>query len=201
MADLPDRNGVARALHPWLGPVTVEEFTRLSGGASKETWSFDAIGADGTRTGLILRRDPPGQARRSQACSTGRQRPSASRMTRVCRCRRCCSASARLSFGAAGMIMRRVEGETIARRILRDDEYAQARGVLVGQLGQFAAGLHAQDVPTFFLRPDPLAGLREQLDAFGRPSEVFELALAALAAAPPPRASRCCCTATSGSAT
>ena len=82
--------------------------------------------------------------------------------------------------------MRRVEGETIARRILRDDEYAPARGVLVGQLGRFAAVLHGQTVPTFFPGPDPLAGLREQLDAFGRPSEVFELALAELVANPPP---------------
>ena len=61
MADLPDRNGVAHSLRPWLGAVTVENFTRLSGGASKETWSFDAIGADGSSTGLILRRDPPGR--------------------------------------------------------------------------------------------------------------------------------------------
>jgi Phosphotransferase enzyme family/Domain of unknown function (DUF6285) len=86
--------------------------------------------------------------------------------------------------------MRRVEGETIARRILRDDEYAVARDVLVGQLGQFAAGLHAQIVPTFFPRPDPLAVLREQLDAFGRPSEVFELAMAELAASQPPARER-----------
>jgi hypothetical protein len=46
--------------------------------------------------------------------------------------------------------------------------------------------LHAQIVPTFFPQPDPLAGLRDQLDAFGRPSEVFELAMAELAASPPP---------------
>jgi aminoglycoside phosphotransferase (APT) family kinase protein len=92
------------------------------------------------------------------------------------------------AFGGAGMIMRRVEGETIARKILRDDEYAPARDVLVGELAQFAAGLHAATVPTYFPRPDPLVGLREQLDAFGRPSEVFELAMAELGAtAPPPR--------------
>jgi Ser/Thr protein kinase RdoA (MazF antagonist) len=83
-------------------------------------------------------------------------------------------------------VMRRVPGETIARRILRDEKYARARGMLVRQLAQFAAGLHALDAPVFFPRPDPLAGLREQLDEFGRPSEVFELALAELSASPPP---------------
>ena len=150
MADVPDRNEVARTLRRWLGPVTIEEFTRLSGGASKETWSFDAIGADGTRTGLILRRDPAGPAGRARRARPGSGGHHASRTTPACRCRRCCSASPRLPSAPPGMIMRRVEGETIARRILRDDEYAPARGVLVGQLGRFAAVLHAQTVPTFF---------------------------------------------------
>ena len=187
MADAPDGNEVARPLRRWLGPVTVGEFTRLSGGASKETWSFDAIGADGTRTGLILRRDPPGRPgepgvvdREAAALTTAHAAglPVPEMLFSF----------SEIAFGAAGMIMRRVEGETIARRILRDDEYAAARRVLVGQLGEFAAALHAQTVPTFFPRPDPLAGLREQLDAFGRPSEVFELAMAELAATqPPPR--------------
>jgi aminoglycoside phosphotransferase (APT) family kinase protein len=165
----------------------VGEFTRLSGGASKETWSFDAIAADGTRTGLILRRDAPGRpgepgaldreaAAISLAHDAGLQVPE-------------------LLFGfsagiggldTAGMIMRRVDGETIARRILRDEEYASARRELVGQLGRFAARLHALDVPVSYPRPDPLASLRDQLDAFGRPSEVFELAIAELSAAGPP---------------
>jgi aminoglycoside phosphotransferase (APT) family kinase protein len=185
MADAPDRNDVARSLRRWIGPVTVGEFTRLSGGASRETWSFDAIGADGTRTGLILRRDPPGRPgepgvvdREAAALSIahGAGLPVPEMLFSF----------TEAAFGGAGMIMRRVEGETIARRILRDDEYAVARDVLVGQLGQFAAGLHAQIVPIFFPRPDPLAVLREQLDAFGRPSEVFELAMAELAASQPP---------------
>jgi hypothetical protein len=84
------------------------------------------------------------------------------------------------------MVMRRVPGETIARRILRDDQYAGARAVLAGQLGRFAAGLHALPPPAGFPAPDPLAALREQLDEFGRPSEVFELALEWLGAHPPP---------------
>ena len=43
--------------------LTVDGVTRLSGGASRETWSFDAVHGDGTVEGLILRRDPPGAAR------------------------------------------------------------------------------------------------------------------------------------------
>ena len=56
-----DERALAAALRGALGPVTVEGLTRLSGGASRETWSFDAVATDGTRTGLVLRRDPPGR--------------------------------------------------------------------------------------------------------------------------------------------
>ena len=39
------------------GDVTVDGLRRLSGGASRETWSFDAT-RDGERVALVLRRDP-----------------------------------------------------------------------------------------------------------------------------------------------
>jgi aminoglycoside phosphotransferase (APT) family kinase protein len=184
-ADL-DGNGLARALTPWVGRgASIEGLTRLSGGASKETWSFDAVGADGARTELVLRRDPPG--RPSEAGAVGRE----ARAISLARdaglpVPELLFSSRGAGLGSAGMVMRRVRGETIARRILREPEYEQARGVLAGELGRFAAGLHALPVPDGFPVPDPLAGIREQLDSFGRPSEVFELALAELAAGPPP---------------
>ena len=65
-------------------------------------------------------------------------------------------------LGSAGLVMRRVPGETIARRILRDDRYAPAREVLIGQLASFAAGLHALKPPADLPAPDPLADLVRQ---------------------------------------
>jgi aminoglycoside phosphotransferase (APT) family kinase protein len=185
-AELPDGNELARALRPFTGPASIEGLTRLSGGASRQTWSFDAAGADGTRTELILRRATPGRppepgavdreaAAITSAHGAGLAVPELLFVTDVA------------GIGPAGMIMRRVPGETIARKILRDDQYSGARPLLVGQLGRFAAGLHALPAPTSFPRPEPLAQLREQLDAFDRPSEVFELAMAWLAAHPPPQ--------------
>jgi aminoglycoside phosphotransferase (APT) family kinase protein len=181
-----DGNRLARALRPVVGPVSVEGLTRLSGGASRETWSFDAVAADGSRTELVLRRDPPGRPSEPGAL----ERESAAIGT---------AASAGLAApevllvsgdgadtGVAGMVMRRVAGETISRRILRDEQYAVARGLLVRQLAEFAAGLHALDVPLALPRPDPVAQLRQQLDSFGRPSEVFELAMDWLVAHPQP---------------
>jgi aminoglycoside phosphotransferase (APT) family kinase protein len=189
-AELPDGNALARALRPFVGGVTIEGFTRLPGGASKETWSFDAVATDGSTTGLILRRDAtgrpsePGAVHREAAAITlaytaGLQAPELFFVSDV------------QGIGPAGMIMRRVDGATIARRILRDDIYAPARGVLVTQLAEFAAGLHGLAVPSRFPQPDPLAQLREQLDTFGKPpsgqrSEVFELAMEWLSAHQPP---------------
>jgi aminoglycoside phosphotransferase (APT) family kinase protein len=181
-----DGNALARALAPWVGRrVSIEGLTRLSGGASKETWAFDAVSPDGARHELVLRRDPPGRPadpgtthREAQALSLAREAGLLVPEMLVM--------SEGAGWDTAGMVMRRVPGETIARRILRDDQYAGARAVLAGQLGRFAAGLHALPPPAGFPAPDPLAALREQLDEFGRPSEVFELALEWLGAHPPP---------------
>jgi aminoglycoside phosphotransferase (APT) family kinase protein len=188
-----DTGLLATALANQLGEVTVEGITRLSGGASRETWAFEAVAADGTRCGLVLRRDPPG--RPSEPGTTGRE----ARAIRAARAAGLAVPEVLVAsdrpdlLGAAGMIMRRVPGETIARRILRDDRYARARDVLVGQVAGFAAGLHALAVPTDLPAPDPLADLRARLDELGadgqiQPSEVFERAFAALARdRPPPR--------------
>jgi hypothetical protein len=55
-----DEAMLAGALHDRLGPVAIKGLTRLSGGASRETWAFDAIRPDGSATELVLRRDPVG---------------------------------------------------------------------------------------------------------------------------------------------
>ncbi len=127
-------------LEPVLGgAVRIDALQRLSGGASRETWSFTANGRD-----LILRRDPPGRPG-----VDGSMRTEADAM-------RACGRAGLLVpdvlvdddgtlLGTAGLVMARVGGETLARRILRDDEFARARAVLVEDLGRFLAGLHAID--------------------------------------------------------
>jgi aminoglycoside phosphotransferase (APT) family kinase protein len=120
-------------------PVEITELQQLTGGASRETWRFRANGEE-----LILRRDPPGRPG-----APGQMRREADVM------RACTRAGLRVPevlldddgalLGTTGLVMRCVPGETIARRILRDDEYAEARTVLVRELGEFLAGLHAID--------------------------------------------------------
>ena len=180
------RDDLAAALRGVLGPVTVEGLTRLSGGASRETWSFDAVGTGGSRSELVLRRDPPGRPGEPGAMSREARVIAAARAAGLAVPEVLLSTAEPALWGTAGLVMRRVAGETIARRILRDAAYRQARKVLVRQVGEFAAGLHALEVPGYLPAPDPMADLRARLAAFEQASPVFELALHTLEAESPP---------------
>jgi len=180
------RDDLAAALRGVLGPVTVEGLTRLSGGASRETWSFDAVGTGGSRSELVLRRDPPGRPGEPGAMSREARVIAAARAAGLAVPEVLLSTAEPDLWGTAGLVMRRVAGETIARRILRDAAYRQARKVLVRQVGEFAAGLHALEVAGYLPAPDPVASLRARLAAFEQASPVFELALRTLEAESPP---------------
>jgi aminoglycoside phosphotransferase (APT) family kinase protein len=81
--------------------------------------------------------------------------------------------------GVSNLVTRRVPGETIARRILRDDRFATARERLVDQLGRAAARTHRidpQTVPGLELA-DALATTRTTLDELGEPHPAFEMAM------------------------
>lgn len=125
-------------------PATILDLSRLSGGASRETWSFRAHGASGEPVDLILRRDPPGRpgppnAMRNEADVIKACSAAGLAVPRVLH------ASVGDELGTDGMVMSRVDGETIVRKILRNDEFATARGVLTHQVAEFMAGLHALD--------------------------------------------------------
>ena len=181
-----DERSLAAVLQEALGTVTVEGLTRLSGGASRETWAFDAIGRGGSRTELVLRRDPPG--RPSEPGTMSRE----ARVIKAARAAGLAVPEVLLSteepdlWGSAGLVMRRVAGETIARRILRDAAYREARKVLVRQVGEFAARLHGLEVLEHLPAADPLADLQARLAGSDQVSPVFELALRTLEAGRPP---------------
>ena len=170
---------LAAAVEASLGPVTIEGLTRLSGGASRETWRLDAVGGDGTRHPLILRRDPPGRPSRPggmtlEALSIRAATAAGLRVPEVL-----AHSEAPSAWETAGLVMRVVDGEALARRILRDDEFAVARDRLTDDCGRFLAGLHAidpADVPGL-PSDDPVDGLRAALALTGDdPFPTFELA-------------------------
>lgn len=169
------------------GPAAIEGLRRESGGASRQTWSFDAVVA-GRRHELILRRDPPitgskGDRERSAALD---------RATEFAVLRAAFLGGAKApevlfemtpadGLGEA-FVMRRVGGTAIARKLLRDPPYARARGKIAGQLGAIIARIHAVDpatLPALDRREaaDHIAGLRGLLDTLNYASPVFELAL------------------------
>jgi aminoglycoside phosphotransferase (APT) family kinase protein len=81
--------------------------------------------------------------------------------------------------GVSNLVTRRVPGETIARRILRDDRFARAREGLADQLGRAAARTHRIDpdaVPGLEL-VDTLDTTRTTLDELGEPHPTFEMAI------------------------
>ena len=179
MSDI-DEAALATALRAALGPVTIEQLTRLSGGASRQTWSFDAVGPGAARTALVLRRDPPGRPGEPGSMSREARAIGAALAAGLAVPEVLLSTDGPELWGSAGLVMRRVDGQTIARRILRDDAYLAARSVLVGQVAAFAAGLHALGPLPGLPEPDPVAELRASYAALGQPSPAFELAFRAL---------------------
>jgi aminoglycoside phosphotransferase (APT) family kinase protein len=166
------------------GEATVAGVRRLSGGASRETWAFDArVGGD--QLALVLRRDPAPDVAGPLARSAEAEVLAAAHAAGVLAPRVRFVLTPEDGLGT-GFVMDRVEGETVARRILRDDAYAAARPRLAAQCGTQAARIHA--VPTGALPPLAALGPREQLDqyravldGFGEPHPAFELGLRRLA--------------------
>jgi aminoglycoside phosphotransferase (APT) family kinase protein len=171
---------------PLPGPVVA--LRRLSGGASQETWSFDVGGE-----GYILRRAPGGVQVEGSRHTLGLANEAL-----VIRAARAAGAAAPEivhvcapsdGLGAA-YIMRRIAGETIARKILRDPEFAEVRPQLAYQCGGLLARIHA--VRTADLPQLAVADACAQLDqyeeiyrSFDDPRPTFELALRLLRARVP----------------
>jgi aminoglycoside phosphotransferase (APT) family kinase protein len=163
-------------------PVELADLRRLTGGASRETWSFTAFPRGGAPRRLVLRRDPP---------STGRPEGMAREAAAIAAAGHAGVAVPRLVdsgtdpavLGAPYLISEHVNGETIARRLLRDPQYASARAGLAAELGRTLARLHSIPVDAVpeLTAADPLEGLRQTYDALGEPLPAIEIALRWLA--------------------
>ncbi len=171
---------LAAGLSAVLGAVEISGLARLSGGASRETWRFEADGRL-----LVVQRQREG-ADRDMAVEVAALRAAAA--ADVPTAAVVASATEANDLGASYMVLAYVEGETIARKILRDSQYEPARRLLPSQLAAALAGIHridAQRVPGL-VADDPLARAVETLDTLGEPHPTFELVLLWLAANRPP---------------
>lgn len=167
----PQTDSLAEALAVALNVESVEGLVRLSGGASRETFRLQADGRP-----LVLQRQRPGYVRDmgvevdvlKAAAGAGVPVPQV-----------VASSLEPSAVGAAYVIVELVEGETIARKILRDAEYATARELLPAQLGEALAKLHSAPVPDIagLVDKDQLDEYREMLAMTGEPHPAFELAI------------------------
>ena len=168
---------VARAVP---GATAAAQVARLSGGASQETWSFRATGP-GLDRALILRRQPDGlemvgkiglETEAALMQAAGRAGVPSPNVVHVL--------TPDDGLGT-GFVMDHVEGETLARKILRDEIFAAVRPKLAFQCGEVLARIHAIATDTL---PDlPVATAVHELDDLyetyrtdGQPRPVFELA-------------------------
>ncbi len=189
------------ARHVGVDAVTVSGLRRLPGGASRETWALDVhYEHDGAHhcLGLVLRRDPAAAATQGQRREEFQLlQAAAAAGVPVPRVRWLADESDTL--GAPFFLMDRIEGETLARRLLRDDAYAQARRVMTEQLGRILAAIHRIDPAQYGLDflARPAAGespAHNELDRFEQifrfiapdPHPAFELAFRWLRQRVPP---------------
>lgn len=130
------------------GATGIASLTRLSGGASQEIWSFDATTA-GDPIPLILRRAPGGH-RDAGRSGTAVALETEAKLIQLAEEVGVPVPPVRYVLTEAdgvgqGFIMDRVPGETLARKILRDEEFAEARPKLARQCGEVLAKLHTVD--------------------------------------------------------
>ncbi|MEU9356652.1 phosphotransferase family protein [Streptomyces sp. NPDC048301] len=159
----------------WGAPVAVEGMRRLSGGASRDTWSLDATTAGGSAQPLILRCDPlvkPSpevMAREAAALSAAAE--AGVPVPRL--------VDHGTGLGRAYLLMERVEGETIPRRLLRDERFAAVRPKLARELGRVLARIHSMPATAVPDLPevDPLDHITSVYREFDDPRPAVELGL------------------------
>lgn len=146
----------------------VTDLVRLTGGASRETWRCDVDGVP-----HIVQRQRAGSLH-DMAVEASILRAAAVQGVRVPPL----VAHVVDDDGVSSLVTRFVPGETIARKILRDDQYAAARERLADDLGRALARVHRipPDSVPGVVELDPLQAYRQRLDELGRPHPAFELA-------------------------
>lgn len=159
-------------------PVDIAGLHQLSGGASRQTWAFEARPRAAPPRRLVLRRDPPGHGRpESMAHEAAVIEAAASVGVPV---------PAMVDhdtddtvLGSPYILTSHVDGEPIPRRLLREPEFDAARATMARELGRVAARIHripVADVP-HLPRRDPMEHLTATYQELGEPLPSLEIGL------------------------
>ena len=180
---------LADVLRPILGDdVVVENLHTLTGGASRTTYSFDAVTA-AERRRLILRSAPVDNRFAGMELEAAVQEAAAEAGAPVPHI--VIASNSVAALGNPFLICDEVAGETIVRRIQRslDDT---GRAALLEQCAQALAAIHrARTDAAGLVERDEVAEWRQRLDELGDTTATFEWAFRWLEAnRPPPSAPR-----------
>jgi aminoglycoside phosphotransferase (APT) family kinase protein len=166
----------------WGPEVEVVGARPLPGGASRESWDVRVRAPGGVERRLILLRDADGQARNpDKNVAVEAAAMTAARIAGV--------PVAEIydygegTVGQAYLLMEHLDGETIPRRLLRDEAYAAVRSGLARCLGKILARIHQVDPDSVpgLPRVDALGQLTGLYQAFGEPRPALEIGLRWLA--------------------
>jgi len=162
-------------------PVEIRDLHPLSGGAVAESWWFDAVTDDVTYEMILRRsRNPHDDA----GVYVSKQTEAEIQMLAITGGVPVPKVHFILDEADAigiGYVMQRIAGETIPRKILRDEKYAGARDMMARQCGEILYRIHVLD-------PGRILGLKQlengrQLEdlfalyqSFDEPRPVFEYA-------------------------
>ena len=167
-----------------LGGGEITNLRRLSGGASRETWAFECDGEP-----LIVQQQRPGGTVGSSAAMRNEAKLlKAAAVAGVPVARLRYDGTERDDDVRPFIISDAVEGETIARKILRDEQWAPVRPKLAAQCGEALAAIHEipLDAAPELEHQDPIEQYRGVLDMFKEPHPAFELGFRWLEANRPP---------------
>jgi aminoglycoside phosphotransferase (APT) family kinase protein len=174
-----DATDVAEQLGTALGG-RVARVRRLSGGASRVTSAFDLETPSGEVRALVLQR-----ARRAFPAAGSAESPDIRVEASLLRVAREAGVPVPEVVGAGAddgllpgwLVVERLQGETIPRRLLRDEGFAAARPALTDQAAQALAAIHSIDPASIPGLPgaDPLRHPLDLLDALHEVRPVLEL--------------------------
>jgi aminoglycoside phosphotransferase (APT) family kinase protein len=170
---------LAACLHQlWGTPVEVASLRQLSGGASREAWDIEAHAAGRPASHLILLRNAADR-------TATLEKDIEVEATAMMAARTAGVPAPQLhdhgdgALGQAYLLMERLDGETIPRRLLRDDAYANARPGLARRFGEVLARIHQVDpagIPGL-QKVDALGQLKELYQTFAEPRPALEIGL------------------------
>ncbi len=145
----------------WGTAVEVTGIRQAPGGASRESWDLNVRTAAAGERRLVLLREAGSRDRDvvMEAAAMTAARKAGVPAAEVYDC-------GKGALGRAYLLMEHLDGETIPRRLLRDDAYAAVRPGLAYRLGEVLARIHQVD-------PEKIPGL-PHADALGQLTGLYE---------------------------